>query len=305
MTTADTHLMEWIFKKSKRLNALRPLDKDLVKRLHHEMRVLHTYNSNAIEGNTLTLSETKLVLNEGITIGGKTLREHLEATNNAQGYDLIVRLAQEQAPINHVTTQQIHEIVTRGILESAGCYRTKNVRITGAVQSPTDWPHIIREMDGLISDIAQQNRPVIEMTAYLHHRFVAIHPFIDGNGRVARLLGNLYLIRNGFPPIVLDQKNRLQYYRALRKADCGDLSGFVQFIARAVNEALSHTLAIAGDKETLIPLRKLSQVSSYSQEYLSLAARKGLLDATKINKTWYATRQALDEYCHEHGRKRS
>ena len=303
MTIADTHLMEWIRKKSERLNALRPFDKDLVKQLHHEMRVLHTYNSNAIEGNTLTLSETKLVLNEGITIGGKALREHLEATNNAQAYDLIVRLAQEQAPINHVTIQQIHEIVTQGILESAGRYRTKNVRITGAVRSPTDWQHIIREMDGLFADIAQQNRPVIEMTAYLHHRFVAIHPFIDGNGRVARLMGNLYLIRNGFPPIVLDQKKRLQYYRALRKADCGDLCEFVQFIAHAVNEALSQTLAIAGGKDTLIPLRELSQRSSYSQEYLSLAARKGLLDATKISKTWHATKRALDEYCHEHGRK--
>jgi len=95
MITADTHLMEWIRKKSERFNALRPFDKDLIKQLHHEMRVLHTYNSNAIEGNTLTLSETKLVLNEGITIGGKALREHLEATNNAQAYDLIVRLAHE------------------------------------------------------------------------------------------------------------------------------------------------------------------------------------------------------------------
>ncbi|MDP2796125.1 MAG: Fic family protein [Methanoregula sp.] len=303
MTVTDTHQMEWIREKSKRLNALRPLDRDLVERLHHEMRVLHTYNSNAIEGNTLTLSETKLVLNEGITIGGKTLQEHLEATNNAQGYDLIVRLAHEQAPINHVTIQQIHEIVTRGILESAGRYRTKNVRITGAVQSPTDWQHIIREMDGLITDIAQGNRPVIEMTAYLHHRFVAIHPFIDGNGRVVRLLGNLYLIQNSYPPIVLDQKNRMHYYRALREADNGDLSGFVQFIAHAVNEALSHYLAIAGEKETLIPLRELAQVSSYSQEYLSLAARKGLMDATKISDAWHATRRALDEYCREHGRK--
>ena len=303
MTPADTHLMEWIRKKSERLNALRPLDKDLVKRLHHEMRVYHTYNSNAIEGNTLTLSETKLVLNEGITIGGKTLREHLEATNNAQGYDLIVRLAHEPAPFNHVTIQQIHEVVTRGILESAGRYRTKNVRITGAVRSPTDWQHIIREMDGLIKDIAQRNRPAIEMTAYLHHRFVAIHPFIDGNGMVARLLGNLYLIRNGFPPIVLDQKKRLHYYRALRKADNGDLLEFVQFIARAVNEALSQTLAIAGEKDTLIPFRELVKVSSYSQEYLSLAARKGLLDATKIDDTWHATKRALDEYCREHGRK--
>jgi len=303
MTAADTHLMEWIRKKRERLDTLRPLDRDLVEKLHEEMRVLHTYNSNAIEGNTLTLSETKLVVNEGITIGGKTLREHLEATNNAQGYDLIVRLAREQAPISHVTVQQIHEVVTRGILEGAGRYRTRNVRITGAVRSPPDWKNIVSEMDDLIADIKEQDRSVIDMTAYLHHRFAAIHPFIDGNGRVARLLGNLYLIRNGYPPIVLDKKNRQQYYQVLRDADNGDLSVFTTFIARAVNESLSHYLTIAGGKETLVPLGELAKVSPYSQEYLSLAARKGLLDATKIGDTWHATRRALDEYIREHGRK--
>jgi Fic family protein len=303
MTPADITLMEWIRKKRERLDALRPLDRDLAGKLHEEMRVQHTYNSNAIEGNTLTLSETRLVLDEGITIGGKTLREHLEATNNAQGYDLIVRLAREQAPISHVTVQQIHEIVTRGILEISGRYRTRNVRITGAVRSPTDWQHIVREMDELIAKVAKRDKPVIEMTAYLHHRFVAIHPFIDGNGRVARLLGNLYLIRNGYPPIVLDQKNRQQYYRALREADNGDLLAFTHFIARAVNESLSHYLAISGGREMLIPLRELAKISPYSQEYLSLSARKGLLDATKIGDTWHATRRALDEYCREHGRK--
>jgi len=303
MTAPDTHLMEWIHEKTKRLNALRPLDPDLVKQLHEDMRVLHTYNSNAIEGNTLTLSETKLVLSTGITIGGRTLREHLEATNNAQGYDLIVRLAREQAPLNHITIQQVHEIVTRGILESAGRYRTHNVRITGAVRSPPDWQKIIPEMDRLIQEIAHNDRTVIEMSAYLHHRFVAIHPFIDGNGRVARLLSNLYLTRNGYPPIVLSQKKRQHYYHALREADNRDLSLFALFIARAVNEALSHYLAIAGDRETLIPLSELAATSPYSQEYMSLAARRGLLDAIKINDIWHATRRALDEYCQQHGRK--
>ena len=303
MTAPDTHLMEWIDEKTKRLNALRPLEPDLVKQLHEEMRVLHTYNSNAIEGNTLTLSETKLVLSTGITIGGRTLREHLEAANNAQGYDLIVRLARDQAPFNHITIQLVHEIVTRGILESAGRYRTHNVRITGAVRSPPDWQKIIPEMDRLIQEIADTDLTVIEMTAYLHHRFVLIHPFIDGNGRVARLLQNLYLIRSGYPPIVLSQKKRQQYYQALSEADNGDLSSFVLFIARAVNEALSHYLAIAGDRETLIPLSELAATSLYSQEYLSLAARRGLLDAIKINDVWHATRYALDEYCKRHGRK--
>jgi len=303
MTPADSHLMEWIRKKRELLDALRPFSRDLVERLHEEMRILHTYNSNAIEGNTLTLSETKLVLSEGITIGGKTLREHLEATGNAQGYDLIVRLARERAPVSHVTVQQIHEVVTKGILECPGQYRTRNVRITGAIRSPADWQHIIREMDDLIAGVARKDRPVIEMAAYLHHRFVAIHPFIDGNGRVGRLLGNLYLIENGYPPVVLDQKNRQQYYRALRDADAGNLKPFTRFIARAVNESLSRYLAVAGDRYTLLPLAELAKHSPYSQEYLSLAARKGLLDATKINDTWHATQQALEEYYRDHGRK--
>lgn len=303
MSRTDTYLAEWIQEKHERLEMMRPFDRDTLARLHAEMRLLHTYNSNAIEGNTLTLSDTKLVIDEGITVGGKTLREHLEATNNAQGYDLIVRLARDRVPISHVTIQQIHEVVTRGILESAGRYRTRNVRITGAICSPPDWKHIVREMDDMIGEVTRAERPVVAMTAYLHHRFVAIHPFTDGNGRVARLIGNLYLIQNGYPPIVLDQKNRQVYYRALRDADGGNLAPFTRFIARAVSDALSRYLAIAGGKDVLIPLGELAQQSPYSQEYLSLAARKGLLDATKIGDTWHATREALDGYCREHGRK--
>lgn len=303
MSNNENSLNGWIREKYKRLESLRPLDRDTLGKLHEEMRLLHTFNSNAIEGNTLTLSETKLVLEEGITVGGKTLREHLEATNNAAGYDLIVRLAREEAPINHVLVQQVHEVVTRGILESAGRYRTRNVRITGAVRSPPDWQHILREMDELFADIGRNDRDVIEMTAYFHHRFVAIHPFVDGNGRVARLLGNLYLLRNGYPPVVLDQKNRQDYYRALREADNGDLGPFTLFIARAVNDTFSHYLAVIGRDDTLIPLSGLAKVSPYSQEYLSLAARKGLLDATKIDDVWHTSRRALDEYIREHGRK--
>lgn len=303
MSPVPDTLMERIHEKKVRLDALRPMDRDLVARLHDEMRLLHTYHSNAIEGNTLTLSETKLVLEEGITIGGKTLREHLEATNNAKGYDLMVRLSAETAPFNHVTIQQIHEVVTRGILETAGQYRTRNVRITGAPRTPPDWKDVIREMDRLIDDISRDDRPVVEMTAFLHHRFVAIHPFTDGNGRVARLLGNLYLLCHGYPPIVLEQKNRQQYYRVLRDADLGTPGPFTWFIAGAVSASLTRYLAVAGGESSLVPLRDLAEGSPYSQEYLSLAARKGLLDAVKIGTAWHASRDALARYIQKHGRK--
>ena len=118
-------LLNRIEEKMRRINSLRPLPADAAKRLHDEIRLLHTYHSNAIEGNTLTLSETKLVLDEGTTIGGKSLREHLEATNNAKAFDLIEDIAKKKKPIDHVTIQQIHEVVTAGILEEAGKYRAK------------------------------------------------------------------------------------------------------------------------------------------------------------------------------------
>lgn len=303
MTERLQILLTRISQKKKQMDALRPLSPDLVRRLHSEMRILHTYNSNAIEGNTLTLSETKVVLLEGITVGGKSLVEHLEAANNAQGFDLMVTLAQGDVPVNHITVQQLHEVVTRGILDSAGRYRTKNVRITGAVRSPPDWHTIVREMDALFLSITSPGRTVPETAAYLHHRFVAIHPFLDGNGRVARLLMNLYLIRHGYTPVIVQTGDRQRYYDALRQADEGNVGPFTIFVAHAINDALSQTLAVAGGQDELISLKELSSLSPYSQEYLSLAARKGLLDATKTDGIWYSTKRALDEYCRVHGRK--
>ena len=303
MTERLPILLKRIFRKKEQLDTLRPLSPDLVRRLQGEMRILHTYNSNAIEGNTLTLSETKVVLLEGITIGGKSLVDHVEAANNAQGFDLMVRMATAKVPINNETVQQLHETVTRGILDSAGRYRTKNVRITGAVRSPPDWHTVVREMDALFLSITSPDRTVLETAAYLHHRFVAVHPFLDGNGRVARLLMNGYLIRHGYPPVIVQKEDRQHYYDALREADEGNYEPFTFFIARAANDALSHTLAVAGGKDELISLRDLSALSPYSQEYMSLAARKGLLDATKTGGVWYSTKRALEHYCREHGRK--
>jgi Fic family protein len=148
-------LLSRISEKMQRIGSLRPLPADAVKRLHEEMRLLHTYHSNAIEGNTLTLSETKLVLETGITIGGKALADHIEATNNARAFDLIEDLAKGGRAIDHVTIQEIHEVVTAGILTDSGRYRTHNMRIVGAKKTPPDWSKVVGLIDRLIDEIAE------------------------------------------------------------------------------------------------------------------------------------------------------
>ncbi len=296
-------LLERIDEKMKRLDSMRPIPADALGKLHEEMRLAHTYHSNAIEGNTLTLQETKLVLEEGLTIGGKSLREHLEASNNAKAFDLMEELAKKKRSIDHITIQEIHEIVTRCILEEAGRYRTRNVRITGAVKAPPDWSKIVKLMDELIEKIAESKDHPVETASFLHHKFVEIHPFSDGNGRVARLLTNLYLIARDYPPVVLKKEDRGKYYKSLKAADAGNLGPFANFIAKAVDENLTLYLSISGGTDELLTLKELAPMTPYSQEYLSLRARQGLLDAVKMGKTWYSSKSAVEQYLSNHGKK--
>lgn len=308
MADTDIHLIKKellarINEKMKQLNSMWPIPADALGRLHEEMRLVHTYHSNAIEGNTLTLQETKLVLEEGLTIGGKSLREHIEATNNAKAFDRMEELAKKKCSIDHITIEEIHEIVTRSILEDAGRYRTRNVRITGAAKSLPDWSKIVKLMDELIEKITESKAHPVETASFLHHRFVEIHPFSDGNGRVARLLTNLYLVARDYPPAVLKKEDRGKYYKSLRAADAGNLGPFANFIAKAVDENLTLYLSISGGADELLPLKELSSGTPYSQEYLSLRARQGLLDAVKIGKTWHSSRRAVEQYLSEHGKK--
>jgi Fic family protein len=189
-----------------------------------------------------------------------------------------------------------------GIIEDAGKYRTKNVRITGASKAPPDWSKVVKLMDELIGKIAKSKEHPVETAAFLHHRFVEIHPFIDGNGRVARLLTNMYLIARTYPPIVLKKEDRGKYYRFLRAADAGNLSPFANFIAKAVDESLTMYLSIFGGTDELLPLKELAPGTPYSQEYLSLRARQGVLDAVKIGKVWYSSKSAIKHYMFGHER---
>jgi len=298
----DAWLMERIEKKKSRLDKKRPLPKEALNRLREEIRLVHTYHSNAIEGNTLTLQETKLVIEEGMTIGGKSLSEHLEAKGNAEAFCLIEDLAKKRKKIDHLTVQLIHETVTRGQIRDSGKYRTHNVRIAGADKRPPDFSKILGQMDGLFRQLKSMRTHPVIAAASLHHRLVEIHPFSDGNGRVARLLTSLYLMRHGYPPIVLRKEDRRKYYSCLRMADNNDLAPFAGFIAKAADESLTIYLSVFGGKDELVPLSELARDIPYSQEYMSLRARQGVIDAVKVGNVWHSTKRALETYVEEHGR---
>jgi Fic family protein len=292
----DPSILERILRKKRYLDSKRPLPKDALNRLQEEMMLLHTYNSNAIEGNTLTLQETKLIVEEGITIGGKSLGEHLEATGNAKAFKKIESLSKGRQKIDLLLILEIHEIVTKGLLEDSGRFRTQNVRIAGSKKSPPDFSKVPKLMDELLIDVAKMRTHKITMAAYLHHRLVQIHPFSDGNGRVARLISNLLLMRSGYPPVVLRKGDRKKYYECLRRADIGNLGPLANFIGRAMDESLTRYISIFGGKNTLIPLSELAKDSPYSQEYLSLRARQGILSAVKIERVWHSSKKELEDY---------
>lgn len=289
-------LLEKIRNKKKKLDSLRPLPTDAVTKIIEDIRLRHTFHSDAIEGNTLTLQETKLILEEGITIGGKPLKDHIEARNDAEAFDLMMEFVHSEKKISQEMIQQIHAFVMKGLILHPGQYRTGNVRITGAKNQPPSYLKIVELMDDYIHQIETLNLQPIKKASYIHHEFVRIHPFIDGNGRVARLLNNLYLMKKGYPPIIIQKEERKKYYATLHKADLGHPSDFATFLARLVHESLQYYLSSFVNEEQLVLLSELSKETKYSQEYLSLRARQGKLDAVKIDNIWYSSKRALKEY---------
>lgn len=234
-------MFDKIDKKKEMLDSKRPLPEYTVKSIRENLLLEWTYNSNAIEGNTLTLMETKVVL-EGITIGGKTLREHLEVVNHKEAILYIEDVVHNKEPFTEWQIKNIHRLVLKGINDLyAGNYREQQVIIAGAKHIPPQ-PFLIKEqMENFIywyNTEAQKLHP-IERAAIVHIMFVGIHPFVDGNGRTSRLLLNLELMKNGYPPIVIRADNRVNYYNALDKAHTtGDNRDFIEMISEEVNGTL-------------------------------------------------------------------
>ncbi|KAB2950895.1 Fic family protein [Heliorestis acidaminivorans] len=234
-------LLKKIDEKKALLDSKRPLPTYTVKSIRENLLLEWTYNSNAIEGNTLTLQETKVVL-EGITVGGKTMREHLEVINHKEAILYVEEIVNGKENLNEWQIKNIHRLVLKGISdEHAGVYRNQNVMISGAQHTPPDFMVVPDEMKALIDwyeGEAQKLHPV-ERAAHLHAIFVGVHPFVDGNGRTARLLMNLELMKNGYPATIIRTEKRLEYYTALDKAHTtNDYDDFSKLVAEEVEKSL-------------------------------------------------------------------
>lgn len=230
-----------IIKKLDTLNSLRPLPQTTLKNLKDKFEIDMTYNSNAIEGNKLTLRETFLVVRKGITIGGKSLEEHLEAKNHVDAIRFLYELTDKKRRITEEDILTVHHLVLEKIdLGFAGKYRNQQVYIEGAVHVPPPAREVPKLMQRVIKQLNsnEEKEKAIISASKVHYLITFIHPFIDGNGRVARLLLNLRLMRAGFPPIVLKKTQRKSYYGALEKADDGDFYPITTLIAKDIESAL-------------------------------------------------------------------
>lgn len=233
--------------KLEKLESLRPLPENTLKSLREKFEVEMTYNSNAIEGNRLSLKETYLVLMKGITIRGKSVQEHLEATNHKEALELLEKMVKKNVTIEDVL--ELHAVILDKIdPKSAGFFRHEQVYITESKHVPPKWREVPELMRGVVKELNSPARgaAAVESAVRVHHLVAWIHPFTDGNGRLSRLLCNLRLMRAGFPPVVLKKKSRIQYYDALEIADDSDLRPLAGIVARDLEEMLDLYISAAG-----------------------------------------------------------
>lgn len=240
-------LLEMIDRKKIELDSRRPLTEGEVARLNEEFTVEFTYNSNAIEGNTLTLRETDLVL-RGLTIDRKPLKDHMEAVGHKEAFDYVRELVKEQVPMSESIIKQIHYLVLADKKDDRGVYRRVPVHIMGAQHEPVQ-PYLIQpKMEQLMIDYGSSTEHIVTKLARFHIEFEGIHPFIDGNGRTGRLLVNLELMKAGYPPIDIKFTDRIAYYNAFDVYHVKhDLSAMEKLFAGYVNERLDTYLQMLQD----------------------------------------------------------
>lgn len=233
---------------SAELKTLRPLNPTELKRLREEFMVENTYNSNAIEGNTLTLRETAMILQEGITIAEKPVREHLEVIGHKDAFEYVVSLAETNNPLTERVIKEIHSLVLMNDAANRGVYRSVPVAILGAAHTPPQ-PYLVPvQMEALLLDYEDMKRArhIVEAIAEFHLRFEGIHPFIDGNGRTGRLILNLELIKAGLLPVNIKFADRRKYYDCFDNyhTNGGDPIKLVELLSAYEEAELSRYIAI-------------------------------------------------------------
>ena len=289
-----------ILEKKNRVDRYRPLHPDLVKRIEEQILIEYVHSSNTIEGNTLTLGETETVI-QGMTVGGKTFQEIQEAKNHPDGIRYIKEIAYQKTPITEETIKHIHRLLLDEILEKPGEYRTGMITVPGANVTPprsAEIPSLIQELVNWLEQNPWEYTP-IELAARFMHQLLVIHPFHDGNGRTARILMNLILLRNGYPTLTnISYRDRKQYLEALGEADLNNYKTLVNFIAMSVESALTKYL-VAIEELKIYSLREASEHSTYTAKYLNLLARNGSLGAFKQGRNWKVTQRDLENYIKE------
>lgn len=291
--------------KLKELNKLRPISSAALKKLREQFQLEMTYNSNAIEGNSLTMKETFRVINEGITFKNKPLKDHLEATDHQTALEFLYELIDSKRSVtfSEHLIKQLHQLIMMRVdKEIAGRYRHGNVMITGTDHVPPQGIEVPSKMNEMI-DWLNKNRKkyhIVELAAILHHKFVHIHPFSDGNGRTGRLVMNVMIMHAGYPICIILKNDRRKYYNALSYADHGKYKPLCEFIAQNVLRSLNiylNTLTPYGPKkEKFISLKKLSEGSPYSAQYLRKLVSLGKLEGYKEKRDWLSSKEALKKY---------
>jgi len=297
-------LFERIDEKLEILNSHRPLSSIVVSKLKEQFAVEMTYNSNAIEGNRLTLKETYLVIGEGMTVKGKSLKDHLEAKNHFEAIQFLYELIEHEKrhTISERLVRSLQQLIVKESDPSiAGSYRTGSVMISGSKHRPPDSTDVPILMSELIKWVQSKSKDVhpIERAATFHHKIAHIHPFFDGNGRTARLAMNVLLMQNGYPLVIILKNDRKKYYDVLEKADKGKLEPLIKFVAQAVEKSLNIYLNAIDEvfgKKKLLLLSELAKKTPYSEKYLNLLARTGRLDAHKEGRNWLSSVDAVREY---------